>query len=128
MIGYLVGALIFSAISDKKGRRYSDLLSGVCLLVISSISIAFVNSYTMFIILRLILAASAHGIGLSTFVLYPVGWNIALTTIGKLGVGIAFTVAYIMTAELVPTHVRNIAIGMCSVISRIGSRYCPLYR
>ncbi|RXG57462.1 Solute carrier family 22 member 13 [Armadillidium vulgare] len=68
MIGYLVGALIFSAISDKKGRRYSTLV-GVCLLVISSISIAFVNSYTMFIILRLILAASAHGIGLSTFVL-----------------------------------------------------------
>ncbi|KAL7644585.1 UNVERIFIED_CONTAM: hypothetical protein RMT77_004122 [Armadillidium vulgare] len=341
MIGYLVGALIFSAISDKKGRRYSTLV-GVCLLVISSISIAFVNSYTMFIILRLILAASAHGIGLSTFVLLietvsskgrnvminlsacfftfgflflvllayyirewrklqltiglpslllfsyfcllpesprwllmsgkeeqgikllksiakmnkkkfpsddelmpllqlirneikfktnesgleklkstfdmvltlvrtknmrrrnlisfyawfvasmsyyglifsgatikanlyvsavlsavielpqmiilivsllylgrrtiycfgfllggvsciaiafiptdPVGWNIALTTIGKLGVGIAFTVAYIMTAELVPTHVRNIAIGMCSVISRIGSGTAP---
>ncbi|KAB7497140.1 Solute carrier family 22 member 15, partial [Armadillidium nasatum] len=55
----------------------------------------------------------------------PVGWKIALTTIGKLGIGIAFTAAYIVTAELVPTHVRNIAIGMCSVIARIGSGTAP---
>nr|XP_014340231.1 PREDICTED: solute carrier family 22 member 21-like [Latimeria chalumnae] len=45
---------------------------------------------------------------------------ITLVMVGKLGVGVAFSVAYIYTAELYPTVVRNMGFGINSMAARIG--------
>ena len=41
--------------------------------------------------------------------------------VGKLCVSCAFTSVYIMTAELLPTTMRNAGLGCCVSVSRIGS-------
>ncbi|KAK7085702.1 hypothetical protein SK128_014631 [Halocaridina rubra] len=51
--------------------------------------------------------------------------NIVLATIGKFFNSSAFAVAYIYSAELVPTGVRNIAVGTSSMCARIGSGIAP---
>lgn len=51
--------------------------------------------------------------------------NVALATVGKFFNSSAFAVAYIYSAELVPTGVRNIAVGTSSMCARIGSALAP---
>ncbi|VDI73517.1 MFS transporter, putative metabolite transport protein [Mytilus galloprovincialis] len=52
----------------------------------------------------------------------PKDWiTIALALIGKLAVTINFFVVYTFTAELFPTVLRGVAMGMCSTTGRIGT-------
>lgn len=51
--------------------------------------------------------------------------NMTLATVGKFFNSAAFGVAYIYSAELVPTGVRNISVGMSSMCARIGSALSP---
>ncbi|RXN39023.1 solute carrier family 22 member 5-like protein [Labeo rohita] len=44
---------------------------------------------------------------------------------GKFGFTMSFTVVYIYTAELYPTVLRNLGIGMCSSAARVGSITAP---
>ena len=39
---------------------------------------------------------------------------------GKFGASISFFIVYLYTAELFPTTVRNQAVGICSLVARIG--------
>uniref|UniRef100_A0A673LBE0 Solute carrier family 22 member 5-like n=1 Tax=Sinocyclocheilus rhinocerous TaxID=307959 RepID=A0A673LBE0_9TELE len=48
---------------------------------------------------------------------------LALEMAGKFGFTMSFTVVYIYTAELYPTVLRNLGIGMCSSAARIGSTF-----
>ncbi|XP_056099062.1 solute carrier family 22 member 4 [Rhinichthys klamathensis goyatoka] len=48
-----------------------------------------------------------------------------LEMLGKLGVTAAFCVVYAVTSELFPTVVRNMAMGTCSMMARIGSIVSP---
>lgn len=51
--------------------------------------------------------------------------NTTLATVGKFFNSAAFGVAYIYSAELVPTEVRNSSVGTSSVCARIGSALAP---
>lgn len=51
--------------------------------------------------------------------------NVTLTTIGKCFASAAFAIAFIYSAELVPTKVRNIAVGTSSMWARVGSMIAP---
>ncbi|XP_071542407.1 organic cation transporter protein-like isoform X2 [Panulirus ornatus] len=51
--------------------------------------------------------------------------NVTLASLGKFFDSAAFGVAYIYSAELVPTGVRNVAVGTSSVCARIGSALAP---
>ncbi|XP_053631579.1 organic cation transporter protein isoform X2 [Cherax quadricarinatus] len=51
--------------------------------------------------------------------------NMTLATAGKFFNSAAFAVAYIYSAELVPTGVRNISVGTSSMCARIGSILAP---
>ncbi|XP_054752596.2 organic cation transporter protein-like [Lytechinus pictus] len=53
----------------------------------------------------------------------------ALTTvamIGKFGITGSFCIMYLYTVELYPTNIRGVAIGNCSMFSRIASIVAPL--
>ncbi|XP_015204967.2 organic cation/carnitine transporter 2 [Lepisosteus oculatus] len=52
---------------------------------------------------------------------------IALEMLGKFGMTSAFSIVYAFTAELYPTVVRNMAVGACSMFSRIGSIIAPYF-
>ncbi|XP_078418029.1 organic cation/carnitine transporter 2-like [Cetorhinus maximus] len=50
-----------------------------------------------------------------------------LVMIGKAGITISFAIIYVFSAELYPTVVRNMGIGICSMASRVGSIISPYF-
>ncbi|XP_023619555.1 solute carrier family 22 member 4 isoform X7 [Myotis lucifugus] len=62
--------------------------------------------------------------------LVPADYNflsIGLVMLGKFGVTSAFSMLYVFTAELYPTMVRNMAVGITSMASRVGSIIAPYF-
>ncbi|XP_058134328.1 solute carrier family 22 member 4 [Dasypus novemcinctus] len=53
--------------------------------------------------------------------------SIGLVMIGKFGITSAFSMLYVFTAELYPTLVRNMAVGVTSMASRVGSIIAPYF-
>uniref|UniRef100_A0A3Q4BFI3 Major facilitator superfamily (MFS) profile domain-containing protein n=1 Tax=Mola mola TaxID=94237 RepID=A0A3Q4BFI3_MOLML len=51
--------------------------------------------------------------------------DLALEMTGKFGFTMAFSIVYIYTAEIYPTVLRNVGMGMCSSAARIGSITAP---
>ena len=64
---------------------------------------------------------------MSVFVLYlERQWvTTALAMVGKLCISATFTSIYIMTAEMVPTAMRNFGMGCSSAMSRVGGATAP---
>lgn len=50
-----------------------------------------------------------------------------LVMVGKFGVTAAFSMVYVYTAELYPTVVRNMGVGVSSTASRLGSILAPYF-
>ena len=48
-----------------------------------------------------------------------------VTLLGKFGAAASFSIVYLYTAELYPTVVRSTAIGLCSMMARIGGILAP---
>ncbi|XP_030850133.1 organic cation transporter protein-like [Strongylocentrotus purpuratus] len=58
-----------------------------------------------------------------------VATGVALTTvsmIGKFGIAGSFAIIYLYTVELYPTNIRGVAIGSCSMFSRVATISAPL--
>ncbi|KAF6281341.1 solute carrier family 22 member 4 [Rhinolophus ferrumequinum] len=53
--------------------------------------------------------------------------SIGLVMLGKFGITSAFSMLYVFTAELYPTLVRNMAVGITSMASRVGSIIAPYF-
>uniref|UniRef100_A0A2K5F6H7 Solute carrier family 22 member 5 n=1 Tax=Aotus nancymaae TaxID=37293 RepID=A0A2K5F6H7_AOTNA len=51
----------------------------------------------------------------------------ALVMVGKFGITAAFAMVYVYTAELYPTVVRNMGVGVSSTASRLGSILSPYF-
>ena len=47
---------------------------------------------------------------------------------GKFGASASFSIIYMYTAELYPTEIRGTAMGLCSVLGRVGSILAPQVR
>lgn len=50
---------------------------------------------------------------------------VSVAMVGKFLISMAFAIAYLYTAELFPTNVRNVAVGAASTFARIGSMSAP---
>ena len=49
----------------------------------------------------------------------------ALAMVGKMGVSAAYAIIYLISAELIPTVIRNSAMGFCSVFENLGAVVAP---
>ncbi|XP_069827053.1 solute carrier family 22 member 4-like [Dendropsophus ebraccatus] len=70
------------------------------------------------------------GIVLLLIQLVPQSLNILstiLVMVGKFGITAAFSMAYVYTAELYPTVIRNMGVGIGSMSSRVGSVISPYF-
>lgn len=67
MLGFLLGSLFLSELSDTFGRR-TVLLWSVLLFNVTTVATAFSVNYTMFIIMRLLIAVFGSGMYLCNFV------------------------------------------------------------
>ena len=50
---------------------------------------------------------------------------VTVAMIGKFLISMTFAIAYLYTAELFPTSVRNVAVGAASTFARVGSMSAP---
>ena len=50
---------------------------------------------------------------------------VTIAMIGKFLISMTFAIAYLYTAELFPTSVRNVAVGAASTFARVGSMSAP---
>ena len=50
---------------------------------------------------------------------------VTVAMVGKFLISMTFAIAYLYTAELFPTKVRNVAVGTASTFARIGSISAP---
>lgn len=65
-------------------------------------------------------------VALLAFAKYDVVWlTVGIAMVGKFLISMTFAIAYLYTAELFPTKVRNLAVGMASTFARIGSISAP---
>ena len=67
-------------------------------------------------------------VALLSFILSPgqsVWLPVTIAMIGKFLISQTFAIAYLYTAELFPTNVRNVAVGTASTFARIGSMSAP---
>ena len=53
------------------------------------------------------------------------GLSIGVAMTGKFLISMTFAIAYLYTAELFPTKVRNVAVGTASTFARVGSISAP---
>ena len=53
-------------------------------------------------------------------------WQVGVAMMGKFAVAGSFGFVYLYTAELFPTQVRNLGVGMTSIGARIGGILAPM--
>ncbi|PIK38567.1 putative organic cation transporter protein-like [Apostichopus japonicus] len=63
---------------------------------------------------------------LLTIFLPPGGWKTMIAMIGKFGISASFSLIYIYSAEVIPTPLRSVGVGMCSTAARVGGILAPL--
>ncbi|XP_075995703.1 solute carrier family 22 member 13-like [Genypterus blacodes] len=68
MSGLLLGAVLFGAMADRYGRRFT-LLLGIALQTVFGVAAAFAPSFTVYTILRFVVGTTISGVIINAFVL-----------------------------------------------------------
>ncbi|KAJ8026711.1 Organic cation transporter protein [Holothuria leucospilota] len=67
--------------------------------------------------------------GFSCFgtVMTPLGpWRFSFATLGKLAIAASFDIVFVFAGEILPTPLRALGVGICSLASRVGGIVAPL--
>lgn len=51
--------------------------------------------------------------------------GIGLAMLGKFAITCSFSIIYVYTAELFPTTVRSLGLGLCNMMARVGGMLAP---
>ncbi|XP_072182317.1 organic cation transporter protein-like [Diadema setosum] len=69
----------------------------------------------------------AGGVACLCTIFTPLGvWRTTVAMIGKFGISASFCIIYVYSAELFPTPVRSVGIGLCSMSARVAGILSPL--
>lgn len=126
---WLVNSLVYYGLSfnvkNIKGNRYWNFfLSGMVEIPSYFLAIPMIDNIgrrksLFFTVMVGALACLVCGLGLSQ--------STSLSVMaGKFGISSSFAILYVYSAELIPTVVRNFAMGTCSMTARIGGILAPL--
>ncbi|XP_041463350.1 organic cation transporter protein-like isoform X1 [Lytechinus variegatus] len=67
------------------------------------------------------------GIACLLTIFTPIGpWRTTVAMIGKFGISASFAIVYVFSAEIFPTPVRSVGIGICSMSARIAGILAPI--
>ena len=64
----------------------------------------------------------------ATFYCYSAAYEttiMVMSMMGKFGIAAAFAIVYVYTAEIFPTPIRSLGIGICSTSARFGGIIAP---
>ncbi|TKS87702.1 Solute carrier family 22 member 13 [Collichthys lucidus] len=126
MAGILVGALVFGAISDRFGRRTSILLS-LLLLLVFGVGAAFSPNVYVYMVSKFFLGFPATIVIQTSVMDLPVVVT-TMAVLGKFAATASFITAYVYTAELYPTILRQNGVGLNSMCARVAGILVPLIR
>ncbi|XP_071095552.1 solute carrier family 22 member 6-A-like [Haliotis cracherodii] len=65
MFGMGIGSVLFTFLSDKYGRKFSNILAGLCFLAAGT-AMSFVPTYAAFAVMKVIQGATQMGVGLTS--------------------------------------------------------------
>lgn len=67
------------------------------------------------------------GIACLMTIFLPLGvWKTGIAMVGKFGISASFSLVYIYAAEVIPTPLRSVGVGVCSTAARVGGILSPL--
>lgn len=126
---WLVNSLVYYGLSfnmkNIKGNRYWNFfMSGMVEIPSYFLAVPLIDNLgrqkSLFLTVMVgALGCLICGLGPSTFSTLSV-------MVGKFGISSSFGILYVYSAELIPTIVRNFAMGTCSMTARIGGILAPV--
>ncbi|XP_028396515.1 solute carrier family 22 member 15-like [Dendronephthya gigantea] len=128
MFVWLINSMVYYGLSfnskNMEGDRYLNFfLSG--LVEIPSYLLAVPMIDRLGRQKSLFLTVTLGSIGCLVCAFGPAYFATATANVGKFGISSSFGILYVYSAELIPTAVRNFAMGTCSMTARIGGILAP---
>lgn len=128
MLVWLINSMVYYGLSfnskNMKGDRYLNFfLSG--LVEVPSYFLAVPMIDRLGRQKSLFLTVMLGSVGCLVCAFGPANFATATANVGKFGISSSFAILYVYSAELIPTAVRNFAMGMCSMAARIGGIVAP---
>lgn len=128
---WFVCGLTFFGVAQYVGHAGGDIFTNVAISAALELPGTVICIYAMKRFGRkktLIFANCLAGVSMLVIAFIPESESLTIVTfasIGIIGMSFAFPTVYLYAGELFPTVVRNIGVGTCSMIARIGSMIAP---
>ena len=122
-IGYYGISLSMSSLGDNAFLNNAlAALIEIPSYIILTVLMDWTGRRPLFVLSLLLTGLSCLGAGLASSL--P-GLQTTFALLGKLCSSASFSLTYVVTAELMPTSVRTSALGICSVMARVGAIISP---
>ncbi|XP_033127195.1 organic cation transporter protein-like [Anneissia japonica] len=130
LYNWMVNSLVYYGLSlstaSLGGRDYlAFILSGVVEIPAFIVAIPAIDKFGRRPVLCLFMVMG--GIACFATVWIPLGWGRTFVAlIGKFGIAGSFGIIYVFSAELYPTPVRSVGMGISSMTARVGGIIAPI--
>ena len=126
---WLVNSMVYYGLSfnskNMEGDRYWNFfLSGLVEVPSYFLAVPMIDSLGRQ--KSLFLSVMIGSVGCLVCAFGPTTFATVTANVGKFGISSSFGILYVYSAELVPTVVRNFAMGTCSMTARLGGILAPL--